>query len=85
MYVQWDPLPKTSWNGKLLGYIVSFRELQGTGSQFAMNQTVYGETSNITRSGLKHFTNYSVTVMAFNRVGVSSPTSPVNIETLEHG
>lgn len=88
VFVQWKPQSICSRSGKQLGYIVTFQTfdtLRAPPHQHPENQTVYGETTNATLVRLKHFKNYTASVLSFNRMGNSPPEYSAHIVTLEHG
>ncbi len=79
--VEWDLLPKYYWNAPEPSYVVLFQD-------FARGINVSVEIppgiTQLNYTQLKHFTNYSVSLMALNRIGPSLPTEGGVIETLEH-
>ena len=79
--VEWDLLPKYYWNGLEPSYVVLFQD-------FAHGINVSVEIppgiTQLNYTQLKHFTNYSVSLIALNRIGPSLPTEGGVIETLEH-
>jgi hypothetical protein len=80
--VEWDLLPKYYWNGPEPSYVVLFQDIA---RDINISVQIPPGTTQLNYTQLKHFTNYSVSLMALNRVGASSPTEAGVIETLEHG
>jgi hypothetical protein len=82
MLVEWNLLPKYYWNGPEPSYVVLFQDIA---RDINISVQIPLGTTQLNYTQLKHFTNYSVSLMALNHVGPSSPTEAGVIETLEHG
>lgn len=84
LFLTWSIPPKDSWNGDLLGYIVTWNEHDGH-SNNSKSMTVKGwATNKLQLNGLKKFTRYDITVRAFNSIS-TGPTSPTVIGTTKEG
>ncbi|XP_058804461.1 cell adhesion molecule Dscam2 isoform X16 [Phymastichus coffea] len=75
--VSWKPPPRDDWNGEILGYYVGYR--LATSEKPFMFETVEfskedGKEHHLQIMNLKTYTQYSVVVQAFNKVG-SGPMS----------
>uniref|UniRef100_T1III8 Down syndrome cell adhesion molecule-like protein Dscam2 n=1 Tax=Strigamia maritima TaxID=126957 RepID=T1III8_STRMM len=81
IYVLWDPLPTDSVNGILRGYKVLYKPI--TEWYDSQVQFKNSEKDRITLQNLDVNTNYSVTVLAFTRVGDGVKTNPVYCKTHE--
>ena len=83
VYVQWNLLPLIKQNGIIVNYNITLVPTTITANQ----STVVVSTSNlkITIENLVTHTNYSVTVVAFTRVGSGPPSIAVVVETPEDG
>ncbi|XP_028409645.1 uncharacterized protein LOC114532360 [Dendronephthya gigantea] len=81
VFIQWSLLPKYNWNGLAKSYVITLLDIVD-----GVNHTIQkpSNTSNVTYTSLKHFTNYSVSLMALNNVGYSSPIQGPVFQTLEH-
>ena len=80
--VQWDLLPEVYWNAPEPSYVVVFQDIS-RGSNISVD--IPPGTTQLNYTQLRHFTNYSVSLMAMNHVGVSLPLEGGLVETLEHG
>lgn len=85
---------RSSWNGPLLGYTVSWAESPDNDDPSSSSSallphkfaTVKGSNSNrFTITGLRQFTRYKVTVRAFNRASAGPLSIPVMALTREGG
>ncbi|XP_049817554.1 Down syndrome cell adhesion molecule-like protein Dscam2 [Aethina tumida] len=89
LVVTWEPPPRESWNGNLLGYHVGYKENtdEGNGaSQAYIFKSVevrphFGGEA--TLQGLSKYTNYSIKVQAYNSRGSGPASVPVSARTLE--
>uniref|UniRef100_T1JC13 Down syndrome cell adhesion molecule-like protein Dscam2 n=1 Tax=Strigamia maritima TaxID=126957 RepID=T1JC13_STRMM len=81
IYVLWDALPTDSVNGILRGYKVLYKPI--TEWYDSQVQFKNSEKDRITLQNLEVNTNYSVTVLAFTRVGDGVKTNPVYCKTHE--
>ena len=68
LLVEWNPLPQQYANGKLLGYIVYYRENDDESSYKSVFTLVHSPTY-ITLKGLKPAHQYQVAVTAFTSKG----------------
>ncbi|CAB3241321.1 unnamed protein product [Arctia plantaginis] len=95
LHVSWSAPPQDNWNGELLGYVVSWRELSrfdeddtedsDSSPRHAGNAASAGWSSvELTLSGLRSFARYALTVRAFNRAG-AGPHSPAVYATTADG
>ncbi|XP_043274690.1 Down syndrome cell adhesion molecule-like protein Dscam2 isoform X2 [Venturia canescens] len=88
LIVHWQPPPKESCNGDLLGYIVTWSEYSSSTSA-GVNQskslTVNGwATTKVQLTGLRKFTKYDISIRAFNSIA-SGPASPSIVGTTQEG
>ncbi|XP_045529464.1 Down syndrome cell adhesion molecule-like protein Dscam2 isoform X2 [Pieris brassicae] len=77
LLVTWQPPPRESWHGTLLGYTVRWWEASEEGKGSMENASESGASSDATSTtirGLKPATRYCVTVRAYNAAG-NGPTS----------
>lgn len=86
LQISWQPPSSNHMNGLLQGYKVNF---EYTSDQIgAMNDDIDSrKTTDLTivLSGLKKFTNYSIQVLAFTRVGDGVVSKPLYCQTEEDG
>ncbi|XP_055694563.1 cell adhesion molecule Dscam2 isoform X50 [Lutzomyia longipalpis] len=70
--VSWKPPPRSEWNGEILGYYVGYR-LTSTNSSYIYETVNYvteeGKEHSLELNNLKTYTQYSVVIQAFNKVG----------------
>lgn len=78
--VTWLPVPDGHVHGVLRGYRLLFKKEQGT---FYKNMTTVNQSLELT--GLEKFTNYSVKVLAFTRIGDGNVSDPVTVSTDQDG
>ncbi|KAJ8735955.1 hypothetical protein PYW08_006611 [Mythimna loreyi] len=84
LHVSWSAPPQDSWNGELLGYVASWREL-GPGEAGAGRASVAGWSSaELALAGLRPFARYALTLRAYNRAG-AGPHSPTVYATTADG
>ncbi|XP_053593564.1 cell adhesion molecule Dscam2 isoform X30 [Microplitis demolitor] len=81
--VTWKPPPREDWNGEILGYYVGYR--LSTSEKPYMFETVEfskedGKEHHLQIMNLKTYTQYSVVVQAFNKVG----SGPMSEERRQH-
>ncbi|XP_047520149.1 Down syndrome cell adhesion molecule-like protein Dscam2 isoform X3 [Pieris napi] len=74
IHVSWSVPERDSWNGELLGYVVSWREAEGSGAGRVIVRGGGGE-ARVSIWGAKG--RLAFTVRAFNRAGVSPPSHTV--------
>lgn len=80
----WTAPNRDSWNGELLGYIISWNEHDSV-SNYTKTVTVKGwATTKFQLTGLKKFTRYNINVRAFNSIS-PGPTSPTIVGTTKEG
>ncbi|XP_015187903.1 PREDICTED: Down syndrome cell adhesion molecule-like protein Dscam2 isoform X4 [Polistes dominula] len=85
--VSWQPPPKESCNGDLLGYIVTWSEHSSStsGVNQSKSLTVNGwATTKVQLTGLRKFTKYDVSIRAFNSIA-SGPSSAPIVGTTQEG
>lgn len=99
LLVTWRPPERELWNGELLGYKIGYQKIGGgsllkDGHEFPRGQHKF---FNFTRVGLSNsdgvndfrlvsldkYTQYAVTVQAYNAKGDGPPCEPVQARTLE--
>ena len=80
IFVQWDDVPTHNQNGTIVSYTVTHTELPN-GSP--ISQVVIAPKRNATLTGLKKFTNYSITVFASTAKGDGSRSDPIIVITDE--
>ncbi|XP_037715243.1 Down syndrome cell adhesion molecule-like protein Dscam2 isoform X31 [Drosophila subpulchrella] len=72
MRVTWKPPPRTEWNGEILGYYVGYK-LSNTNSSYVFETinfiTEEGKEHNLELQNLRVYTQYSVVIQAFNKIG----------------
>lgn len=86
LQISWQPPPSHHTNGLLQGYKVNFEFMSDILS--GMNDDIDSrKTTDLTLvlSGLKKFTNYSVQVLAFTRIGDGVVSKPLYCQTEEDG
>ncbi|KAI5631682.1 immunoglobulin domain-containing protein [Phthorimaea operculella] len=88
LHVSWSPPPRATWNGELLGYVVSWRVVEQHGER---GEREKGEGRAVRRGAgtalvlrsLRPRDQYAVTVRAFNRAGAGPPSTSVLAYTSE--
>lgn len=84
----WKPPEEKTWNGKILGYYIGYKEVD-TEDPFLYKTLVQSGLNtndlNVQISGLKQFTKYAVTVQSFNGQGKGPESEPVIMMTSEGG
>ncbi|XP_059047424.1 cell adhesion molecule Dscam2-like [Achroia grisella] len=90
LHITWSAPPQDSWNGELLGYVVSWRELSRVDEEGndeerrAGSSTAPGwTTADTTISGLRSFSRYALTLRAYNRAGAGPPTPTMYATTAD--
>nr|XP_017031936.1 Down syndrome cell adhesion molecule-like protein Dscam2 isoform X40 [Drosophila kikkawai] len=72
MRVTWKPPARTEWNGEILGYYVGYK-LSNTNSSYVFETinfiTEEGKEHNLELQNLRVYTQYSVVIQAFNKIG----------------
>lgn len=84
--VTWKPPDPKKQNGKLEGYRVFVLEnISGKTDKDAVEKIVGGDQLSVTVDGLKTWTEYKVSVLAFTKVGDGPRSAPVIVKTDEDG
>ena len=84
--VTWGPVPDGDRNGIILGYKVNYRALPSGGNltePVSIQSNEQGEGGTKTLESLNEFTNYSISVLAFTKVGNGPPSVAKFVKTLE--
>lgn len=70
--VTWKAPPRSEWNGEILGYYVGYKLTNSNGSYY-FEEVKYsmeeGKEYNLELTNLKTYTQYSVIIQAYNKVG----------------
>ncbi|XP_030081941.1 Down syndrome cell adhesion molecule-like protein Dscam2 isoform X10 [Drosophila hydei] len=70
--VMWKPPARSDWNGEILGYYVGYK-LSNTNSSYIFETinfiTEEGKEHNLELNNLRVYTQYSVVIQAFNKIG----------------
>ncbi|XP_046809330.1 Down syndrome cell adhesion molecule-like protein Dscam2 [Lucilia cuprina] len=70
--VTWKPPARSEWNGEILGYYVGYK-LSNTNSSYVFETvnfvTEEGKEHNLELNNLRVYTQYSVVIQAFNKIG----------------
>ncbi|XP_055715624.1 cell adhesion molecule Dscam2 isoform X2 [Phlebotomus papatasi] len=70
--VSWKPPARSDWNGEILGYYVGYR-LTSTNTSYIYETVNYvteeGKEHSLELNNLRTYTQYSVVIQAFNKVG----------------
>ncbi|XP_044596110.1 Down syndrome cell adhesion molecule-like protein Dscam2 isoform X47 [Cotesia glomerata] len=81
--VTWKPPPREDWNGEILGYYVGYR-LSSSEKPYMFETVEFSKEDNkehhLQILNLKTYTQYSVVVQAFNKVG----SGPMSEERRQH-
>ncbi|XP_051153600.1 cell adhesion molecule Dscam2 isoform X25 [Leptopilina boulardi] len=81
--VTWKPPPREDWNGEILGYYVGYR-LSSSEKPYMFETVEFskedGKEHHLQITNLKIYTQYSVVVQAFNKVG----SGPMSEERRQH-
>ncbi|KAJ8960259.1 hypothetical protein NQ318_003984 [Aromia moschata] len=90
LVVTWEPPPRETWNGNLLGYHVGYQEYSGDEGNGVPQSYVFKSVEvrphyggEATLQGLLKFTTYSIIVQAYNSRGSGPASEPVTARTLE--
>uniref|UniRef100_A0A1I8NL39 Fibronectin type III n=1 Tax=Musca domestica TaxID=7370 RepID=A0A1I8NL39_MUSDO len=86
LLITWRPPERDTWNGELLGYTIAYQKHGSTDSfqNFTKVSSLGGEGLNDFRlTGLEKYTQYAVTVSAFNVKGDGPPSEVALGHTLE--
>lgn len=84
--VTWKAPVRSEWNGEILGYYVGYR-LGSTNATYLFEDVKYsmeeGKEYNLELTNLKTYTQYSVVIQAYNKVGAGPLSDPENQYTAE--
>ena len=80
IFVSWGDVPFTDHNGVILSYTVTYRALPSGSSQ---TKNVTAPANQTTLTGLKEYTNYSITVFASTSKGGGNQSAPIVVITDE--
>lgn len=86
LQISWQPPAVHHTNGLLQGYKINFEYISDTAA--TSNDEIDSKKSTeltIVLTGLRKFTNYSVQVLAFTRIGDGILSSPIYCKTEEDG
>ncbi|RVE43549.1 hypothetical protein evm_011807 [Chilo suppressalis] len=85
LLIKWQAPPQESWNGELLGYVVTWREAGSTEPENATQAiTASGwSATQVQLASLRAHAHYEVRVRAFNAVGAGPSAAPLTATTLE--
>ncbi|XP_063226995.1 cell adhesion molecule Dscam2 [Bacillus rossius redtenbacheri] len=98
LFVAWEPPPRETWNGNLLGYYVGYQEHRraagapgpsttppAPGLNYSFRAVEVGAQygGEVTLQGLAKHATYSVLVQAYNSRGAGPSSEPVSARTLE--
>ncbi|KAF9420368.1 hypothetical protein HW555_003429 [Spodoptera exigua] len=84
LLVKWQAPPQESWNGELLGYVVTWHEASSLGDNKTSALTAAGwGAAHAVLVSLRTHAQYEVRVRAFNAVGAGPPCAPLTATTLE--
>uniref|UniRef100_A0A1I8PJY9 Down syndrome cell adhesion molecule-like protein Dscam2 n=1 Tax=Stomoxys calcitrans TaxID=35570 RepID=A0A1I8PJY9_STOCA len=86
LLITWRPPERDTWNGELLGYTIAYQKHGSTDNfqNFTKVSSLGGEGLNDFRlTGLEKYTQYAVTVSAFNVKGDGPPSEVALGHTLE--
>jgi len=78
IFVQWDTVPAADPNGAILSYTVTYKALPDGSPQ---TKVVSAPTTEVTLTGLKNNTNYSITVSASSVKGDGNISAPIYVMT----
>ncbi|CAH0592720.1 unnamed protein product [Chrysodeixis includens] len=95
LHVSWSAPPQESWNGELLGYVATWRELgaegagssggaRGAGGAAGSVAAPGWSSADLTLAGLRSFARYALSLRAYNRAG-AGPHSPTVYATTADG
>ena len=77
--VMWNEVPKRDQNGVIVNNVVSYHSV--TPGYLIEEKLTIASSRFATLTNLTRNTNYSITVMASNRIGNGPPSSPVFVNT----
>ena len=76
--VQWGDVPLADQNGKILSYTVTYTALPKGSPE---TKVVNASTTEVILTGLKEYTNYSISVFASTAKGDGNITAPIIVVT----
>ena len=82
LYLSWEPVPRGFVNGILLGYKVLFKRISDESRNYTDTLTT-NTTRELVLIGLKKFTIYRITVLAFTSKGDGPEADNVTVTTDE--
>lgn len=86
MQISWQPTPPQYTNGLLQGYKINYEHVgEIVGSESDDLDTKKTTELTIVLTGLKKFTNYSIQVLAYTRMGDGVPSPALFCQTEEDG
>ncbi|XP_073259128.1 receptor-type tyrosine-protein phosphatase delta-like [Porites lutea] len=80
IFVQWHEVPADNQNGIIVNYTITYTEVPSGNSR---KEIVIAPSTNVTLTGLKIFTNYSITVFASTAKGDGNRSEPIIVITDE--
>ncbi|KAL4709858.1 hypothetical protein ACJJTC_003821 [Scirpophaga incertulas] len=87
LHVTWQPPPRETWHGTLLGYTIKWWEVSEEGKAISDKPSAESgasaDATSTTIRGLKAASRYSVTVRAYNAAGTGPVSPPHYRHTLE--
>ncbi|XP_072932101.1 cell adhesion molecule Dscam2-like [Epargyreus clarus] len=87
LLVTWQPPPRETWHGTLLGYTIRWWEVseegKGSPSDTGSESGASADATSTTLRGLKAATRYGITVRAYNAAGTGPLSPPHYRHTLE--
>ena len=78
--VQWDEVPENDKNGIIKGYNITYKDWR---SGVEKTQTVDSPNREVELEGLKEFTKYNISVLAFTVKGDGPLSSTITVTTDE--
>ena len=82
IFITWGQVPISDRNGVILSYAVSYNEVSGVSEQTKIVDALKYQT---TLTGLKKYTNYTITVVAATSKGNGVVSAPIIVITDEDG
>ena len=80
IFITWGQVPISDRNGVILSYTVSYNEVPGS---FAQTEIVDAPDNQTTLTGLKKYSNYTITVVAATSKGNGVVSTPIFVITDE--
>ncbi|XP_050422092.1 cell adhesion molecule Dscam2-like [Adelges cooleyi] len=75
--LSWIPPPVQSHHGTIVGYKINYKKINQKSGSFVPNEIKKTTNLETNLHGLEKYTNYSVRVLAYNKVGDGVQSSPV--------